>query len=98
MKDLVTQSRALMDSRNQRGANRELARIRQNTEVVTATHLAEVDVAQTITEAALIATASLSVLEAHLTSLVPHAEPRLRHIADAGAMAMAQTVVKAGRS
>lgn len=98
MTDLTTTSRNLMDARRQRGASRELTRIRQNTEIVTASHIAEIDVQQSVTEAALIAVTSVSVLEAHLTSLVPHAEPRLRHIADAGAMAMAQTVVKAGRS
>lgn len=98
MTDLTTRSQSLMDTRRQRGASRELTRIRQNTEIATASYVAEIDFQQSVTEAALIATTSISVLEAHLTSLVPHAEPRLRHIADAGAMAMAQTVVKAGRS
>lgn len=98
MTDLVTQSRALLDSRQQRGTSRELVRIRQKAEVVTTARVSEVDTVQTVTEAALIAAAHVSGLEASLVGMVPHAEPRLRHITDAGALAMAQTVVRAGRS
>lgn len=98
MSDIARQSKALMETRQQRGASRELARIRKSTEIVTATHLAEIDIVQSATEAALLAVGQTSGLEAHLASLVPHAEPRLRHIADSGAMAMAQTVIRAGRS
>lgn len=98
MADLVTQSKALMDSRQQRGTSRELARIRQSTEIATASHVANVDVVQSVTEAALLATAHVSALEAHLVGMVPHSEQRLRFVADAGAMAIAQAVVRTGRS
>ncbi len=98
MSDLVTQSRALMESRQRRGMSRELAQIRQTTEIVTARHIAAVDVVESVTEAALLATAQVGALEAHLVGLVPHAEPRLRHIAESGAMSMGHIVAGLARS
>lgn len=98
MTDLVTQSRALIESRNQRSTSRELSRIRQGTDLACARHVAKIDIVESVTEAALLATAHVSALEAHLVNAVPHAEPRLRHVADSGAMAMANVVTKVARS
>ena len=44
-------------------------------------------------EAALLATSHISAVEALLISRTPHAEARLRHIADAGCTGMASVVL-----
>jgi hypothetical protein len=48
------------------------------------------------TERGLAATAHISAVEAVVVQAVPHAEDRLRHIADAGAAGIARVVLRAG--
>lgn len=97
MSDIVRQSKALMESRAQRSASRELARINQSRDLIVAHHVAELDIAQTVTEAAMIAVAQVGAMEATLAERVPHAEPRLRHIADAHAIAAGNVVSRMAR-
>lgn len=98
MKDLVTQSRALLDSRNQRGVSRELTRMRQSTELVVAEQTNRIDAIEAVSDAALMSVAHVSALEAHLVGMTPHAEGRLRHVADTSALAIANVVSKMARS
>ena len=49
-----------------------------------------------VSESALLATSHVSALEGLLVSRTPHAEARLRHIADAGCAGMASIVLGMG--
>lgn len=98
MKDLVTQSRALMESRSQRGVSRELTRMRQNTDLVVAEQTNRIDAIEAVSDAALMSVAHVSALEAHLVGMTPHAEGRLRHVADTSALAIANVVTRMARS
>lgn len=98
MNDLVTTQPLNPLSFADRRAGRELTKIRQATDLVVARRNAQIDAIESVTEAALLATAHVSALEAHLVGLVPHADNRLRHVADGGAMAMANVVTKLARS
>ncbi len=89
---------SLLPSRVERQTGRALERIRAGQAVVTAREVAKVEVIQDVTEAALMATANVSAIEALLVARTPHAEGRLKHIADSGAIGMAEVVLKARRS
>jgi len=91
-------SGSLLPSRVERQTGRALERIRASQAVATAHEVAKVEVIQDVTEAALMATANVSAIEALLVARTPHAEGRLRTIADAGALGMAEVVMKARRS
>lgn len=98
MADIVTQSLALKESYANRVNTRHLANIGRAATLVTTEHKARLDVVTEVTESALLATAEASALEAHLVGMVPHAEGRLKFIADAGSAAMANVVTKLARS
>lgn len=89
---------SLLPSRVERQTNRALQNIRSHQAVATAHEVAKVEVIQDVTEAALMATSNVSAIEALLIARTPHAEGRLRHIADAGALGMSEVVMKARRS
>jgi hypothetical protein len=80
-----------------RQARREIARAQAHGAYVTASEVAKVDAVADVTQAALIATAHVSGIEALLVNRVPHAEARLRHIADAGTAGMATVVMQMSR-
>jgi hypothetical protein len=80
----------------ERQASREIARARGYGAVVSANGLAQLEAVAQVTEAALLATSHISAVEALLVSRTPHAEARLRHIADAGCTGMANIVLSTG--
>lgn len=98
MTDLVPmRGNRLVPSRVERQTGRALEQIRAGQAVASARETAKVEVIAEVTEAALLATSHVSAVEALLVSRTPHAEGRLRHIADAGAIGMANVVMKAHR-
>lgn len=80
-----------------RQASREVARARAYGSVVSAGETAKIEAVAQVTEAALLATSHISAMEALLVSRTPHAEARLKHIADAGCVGMAGVVFETGR-
>ncbi len=82
--------------RVQRRTSREIAQAKGYGSVVSARSVASVEAVAQITEAALLATSHVSAVEGLLVRRTPHAEARLRHIADAGCTGMATIVLKTG--
>ena len=81
----------------QRRAGREIARSQAYGAAVSAREAAKIEAIADVTEAALLATSHVSAVEALLIARTPHAEARLRHIADAGCTGMASVVLGMGR-
>lgn len=98
MPGLVQYQPSRLPTRTERVKARELSRIRTATDIAAAQRCAQVDLVESVTESALLATAHLGALESHLIGRVPHAEGRLRHVADGGAVAMANVVAKLAKS
>jgi hypothetical protein len=73
--------------------SRDLAQIRASRSVVAAREAARVETIAEVTEVALAATTRISAIEALLVARTPHAEARLRHVADAGVAGMASVVL-----
>src|SRR5438876_543177 len=86
----------LANTRVERQASREIARSRVYGATVSAREIAKVEAIAQVTDAALLATSHVSAVEALLVSRTPHAEMRLRHIADAGCTGMASVVLSTG--
>ena len=82
--------------RLERQTSREIAQAKGYGSVVSARGIANVEALAQVTEAALLATSHVSAVEALLVSRTPHAEARLRHIADAGCTGMATVVLRTG--
>jgi hypothetical protein len=98
MADLMAlPNRSLYPSRLERQTGQALDRIRAGQMLATAGHLAKLDIIADTTEAALMATANLSAMEALLAARTPHAARRLQHIADLGCLGMAEVVLKSKR-
>ena len=93
MSDLV---RSSFSGSLTRQAAREVARGRDYGLVFAAANAAKVEAVTQVTEAAMLATAHISALEELLISRSPHAEARLRHIADSGTAGMSKIVLKTG--
>jgi hypothetical protein len=87
----------LSGMRIQRRASREIARAQADGATITAQECAKVEAIAHVTESALLATSHVSAVEALLVQRTPHAESRLRHIADAGCTGMASVVLGVGR-
>ena len=83
----------LVSTRIERQASREIARAQAYGATVSARERAKVEAIAQVTETALLATSHVSAIEALLISRTPHAEARLRHIADAGCTGMASVVL-----
>jgi hypothetical protein len=88
----------LVTNKVERQVAREVRRIQASGAVVAAHHNARVDAIAEVTETALLATSHVSAIEALLVARTPHAEGRLRHIADAGCTGMANVVLDSARS
>lgn len=88
----------LVSSKIERQVSREVRRIQANGAVAAAHHNARVEAIAEVTETALLATSHVSAIEALLVARTPHAEGRLRHIADAGCTGMANVVLSTARS
>jgi hypothetical protein len=86
----------LTPTRLERQASKEIARGHAYGRAVAARETAKVEAVAQVTEAALLATSHVSAVEALLISRTPHAEARLRHIADAGCTGMASVVLGLG--
>ena len=86
----------LANTRMERQASREVTRARAYGATVSAREIAKVEAIAQVTEAALLATSHVSAVESLLVSRTPHAEARLRHIADAGCIGMASVVLSTG--
>lgn len=97
MNDLIPQQRGLLPSRIERGMSRELERVRAGKVIAAAREEAKIEVLAQTTESALLAASHVAAVEALLVARTPHAEARLRHIADAGTIGMTEVVIKAGR-
>jgi len=80
-----------------RQVSQEILRAQAGGAVVSAHEAAKVEAIARVTEAALLATSHVSAIEALLVARTPHAEGRLRHIADAGCTGMAGVVLGIGR-
>lgn len=93
----LTSLNQLAGSAIERRASRDIARSHAYGATVSARETAKVDAIAEVTEAALLATSHVSAVEALLVSRTPHAEARLRHIADAGCTGMASVVLGMGR-
>ena len=86
-----------LPARVERDVSRELAVARARGEVVAAREAAKVDAMALVAQQALLATAHISSLEALLVDHMPHAEARLRHVADAACAGMASVVMGMAR-
>jgi hypothetical protein len=84
-------------SSTQRRTVREIARAKAYGATVTAQEAAKLEAIASVTETAMLATAHVSAIESLLITQAPHAEQRLRHLADAGCAGMASVVLGVGR-
>lgn len=89
---------ALLPTRLDRQVDRALERVRAGQLITSAQEIAKVETVAQVTEAALLATSHVSALESMLAMRTPHAEERLRHIADAGALSMTEVVLGVSRA
>jgi hypothetical protein len=72
--------------------------IRTSGSVAAARETAKVEAIARVTEVGLVAASHVSALEVLLIGRTPHAEARLRHIADAGVAGMANVVLGVERN
>src|SRR5437763_107807 len=86
----------LANTRIERQASKEISRARAYGAAVSARETAKVEAIAQVAEAALLATSHVSAMEGLLVGRTPHAEVRLRHIADAGCTGMASIVMSTG--
>jgi hypothetical protein len=97
MSDLVPLGGGLLSTRIERTTARQLDRIQAGKMVAAARENARIEVMAEVTETALLAASHVAAVEELLVSRTPHAEARLRHIADAGTVGMTEVVLKAGK-
>lgn len=90
---VVSQLGELATGSIERKTSRAIDRARAHGATVAARETAKVEALAQVTEAALLATSHISAVEALLIQRTPHAEARLRHIADAGSTGMASIVL-----
>jgi hypothetical protein len=86
-----------LPARLERELSRELATVQARGELLAAREAAKVEAIAEVAEHALMATSHISSLEAMLVARTPHAEGRLRHVADAACASMANVVLGTGR-
>lgn len=87
----------LVPNRVNRHVSREITRARAGGAVLAARETARIEAIADVTECALVASSHISCIESMLITRTPHAEQRLRHIADAGCAGMASVVMRMGR-
>lgn len=97
MKDLILQSKALRERREESAHSQALTQMNRSTELVVAASTNQIHALEDVTATAMMAVGSTAALEAHLVGLTPHAEGRLRHIADTSALQMARIVARTVR-
>ena len=96
MSDLVPLGAGLLSTRIERTTGRQLDRIQAGKMVTAARENARIEVVAEVTETALLAASHVAAVEALLVARTPHAEGRLRHLAEAGTIGMTDIVIKAG--
>lgn len=84
--------------RQERQLERQKAQIHARGSLIAAREIAKVSVVTDVTEEALMAASEVAQLTGMLVQRTPHAEAALNHIASAGITAMADVVIRAGRS
>jgi hypothetical protein len=84
-------------TRIERRTSRALEQARGDQAIATTEKIGEIEMIADVTETALLAVSHVSALESMLVNRTPHAEERLRHIADAGALGMTNVVFAASR-
>jgi hypothetical protein len=94
---ILSTSVGMVPGKLDRQISREVSQTKGFGMVLSAREIAKVEAVANVTEAALVATAHVSSVEALLIGQVPHAEARLRHIADAGCAGMGYVVMSMGR-
>jgi hypothetical protein len=92
----VITGEGIVPTRTERQAARQIASYRAAGAVAAARECAKVEAIAEVATTALIAASDVSAMEALVVERTPHAEARLRHIADAGAAGMANVVLKMG--
>lgn len=99
MRDLVKAEKVgeLIVNRKEKAAAKKIESIQLATDVVVAQRNAEITVIAETTRSGLLAAAHLSTLEAFLVDRIPMSEARLRGIADAGCVGIADTVWRAAK-
>jgi hypothetical protein len=98
MSDLVpSHAGNLFPTRVDRSAGRAIGRVRANQAVVVAQETARLEIIADVTETALLSASHVAAVEALLVARTPHAEGRLRHIAEAGTLGMADVVFRTGQ-
>jgi hypothetical protein len=85
-------------SRLDRELRKELEHTRAAQTAAAARHAARVETVGRVTEVALVNASRISTVEATLIGRTPHAEARLRHIADAGVAGMSNLLLDLERS
>ncbi len=86
----------LPSSRIERRISKEITSARGYGAIVSARETAKLEAIAQVTDAAMVATSHVSAVEALLLERTPHAEARLRHIADAGCAGMTNVVLSTG--
>jgi hypothetical protein len=84
--------------REERQLDREKARIHANSSLMAARQVAKIEAITEITEEALFRASEVASITGMLVQRTPQAETALNHIASAGITAMADVVVRSGRS
>lgn len=97
MKDLILQSNAMRERREASAHSQSLSQMQRSTELTVAEQTNQIHALEDVTATALMAVGSTAALEAHLAGLTPHAEGRLRHIADTSALQVARIVARTVR-
>jgi hypothetical protein len=97
MNDLIPTNGRAVSARTTRNTTRSIARVQHDQTVLTAEETAKVEIIAEVTETALIATSHISALESFLMDRTPHAEARLKRIADAGTLGLSTVVLQATR-
>lgn len=97
MSEVIPFQGPLLFNGDQRQHYREVKRAKQVGDLTAVRHNSRIDVIESVTHSAMLATAHLSALENYLIAEVPHAEGRLRHLADGGCMAMTNAVMRLSR-
>ena len=88
----------LVPTRLERQMVRDVTVARAHGAIMAARELAKVEAISDITQGALMETSQISEIEMLLFARSPHAGERLKQIADCGVAAIADVVLRAGRS
>lgn len=91
---------SFLPSRTDRSVNRALSQVRAHQAVVTAQETAKLEIIGDVTEAALMTASHITAVEIMLAQRTPDpvSQARLRAVADAGVLGLAEVVMKTART